>query len=244
MALVDNGEQIITFRYRHPLTAEYHNTAMRDGVPAGVYHGAEFFSNSLNILKISPFVLYTKVDPDKIVRIETRTDVTLNVQGLGNVTTPQLLYVSYTWQNNIQPNFADFSFQPVNQPIPVNCVPLGTLYYDSNGDLVDFTYERRLIGHNKGFQLLEEQGFIPGYSGQIDIGTGTAERPESIVFINLVDTQIQYKVEFTWGTVETTDMITEMTYYLSYDSGSTFRKLAKKVNTFDANGNYLDTNWE
>jgi len=101
MSATNCGNQVLTWDYKNPLTAETFNTALRGGISPGIASGALTKIDNVTV-EVSPYLAYIPVDSDKIIRVETSLPVQVNVTSA----TP-IVYLSYTWANQIE-NWVDY----------------------------------------------------------------------------------------------------------------------------------------
>jgi hypothetical protein len=92
MSIINLGDQYITFDYKHPATGRAFNTLLREGIQPGVYSGGAITITGGNSISIAPFVAYVKSQSDKLVRIETRTAISLGI----TESTP-VLSITFSW---------------------------------------------------------------------------------------------------------------------------------------------------
>jgi hypothetical protein len=131
MSATNCGNQVLTWDYKNPLTAETFNTSLRGGISPGIASGALTKIDNVTV-EVSPYLAYIPVDSDKIIRVETSLPVQVNVTSA----TP-IVYLSYSWANQIE-NWADYGSKAEGS-FNENHVIIGKVTF-SGASIIGFDY--------------------------------------------------------------------------------------------------------
>lgn len=142
MSAVNQGNQYITFDYKHPAKSADFNTLLRDGIQPGIYEGGALTKLDDNTVQISPFTAYVQVSTDKLVRVVTRSTVDVAVSNTSN-----LVYISYNWVEAID-NWLDFNTRLTTDPVVTNEVVLGHAVF-SGTTLNTISYDYKTWGNSR-----------------------------------------------------------------------------------------------
>lgn len=140
MSFINQGNQSITFDYKHPAQAKRFDTLFRDLLKPGIYQGGLLSDAGSSIVSIAPFVAVINVDTDKSIRIKT----TLSVSIIPTIAEP-IIYMTYTWSDVIE-NWADFDVRSTGVTPVTNEVVFGRALFDDGGILTGFDYSERTRG--------------------------------------------------------------------------------------------------
>jgi len=140
MSTTNNGNQIISFDFKHIATGRNFNTLLRNILKPGIYSGGTLSKIDNSTIAISPFDAWFDVDTDKSCHISTSTPVQLTVTSAYPV-----LYMIFNWSDS-ENNFIDFLFRAVGSPVVTNEIQIGVVGFTGPNVNGTFDYANRTYG--------------------------------------------------------------------------------------------------
>jgi hypothetical protein len=149
MSLENLGNQVIQFRYKHPLRGIEISQLLYNVLEKGIYSGGELTIISGNNISLSSFVImvptsYLELSETRLalIRFETKNSINFDTTGWA-VNSSVVLYATYTWVEE-EGNYLDFSHGDISS-VPANAVIFGTLTFDSGGNLIGVSNNNRTV---------------------------------------------------------------------------------------------------
>lgn len=232
MSITNLGNQYITFDYRHPATGKDFNTLLRAGIKPGIYSGGAITITGANTITIDPFVAYLKVSTDKLVRVETKTVVSLTI----TESTP-ILSLTYTWSDTIE-NWLDWNQRAVGSAVITNEVCLCKMVFVANViSSIDYTV--------RDYGLYNEDGIlrIPIADGTAPLAITSTTKVSNLNVDKIDDCDVETSLTNSSTKIPRSDAV----YSAMYRLGSTIR-LEKTYTAVSASFpwfclSYPDQNW-
>jgi len=141
MSVTNNGNQVLSFDYKHNATGRSFNTLLKNILKPGIYSGGILSKINNSTIAISPFDIWINFTDDSgACHVSTSTPVQLIVTEAYPV-----LYMTLDWVDAVD-NYLDFSFRAVGSPVVTNEIQIGVIGF--TGGIVDgtFTYSNRTYG--------------------------------------------------------------------------------------------------
>lgn len=149
MSLVNLGNQVIQFRYKHPLRGIEVSQLLHSVLDKGIYSGGNLAVVLGNNISLSTFVAmvpsaYVELSETRLalIRFETKTVINFDTTGWA-VSSSIALYATYTWQED-EGNFLDFAYGYIGS-VPAGAIIFGTLTFDGGGNLTGLSSTNRTV---------------------------------------------------------------------------------------------------
>lgn len=138
MASVNNGDQLITFRYQQEGTAEGFNQILNGVLPRGIISGGTLIRDSDTKVAIAQGLEMLIGDNDVIVHVKTRDVANVTV----SPSTPYII-AKFSWVNMAN-NYVSFEASPYNDlPLIENALIIGKCEYTGTVMSDSFDYSRK-----------------------------------------------------------------------------------------------------